>query len=174
MPFLNILTVWVRESRAFSLLKYNLRSSMNSRWFIVPPVGNSYPGLAVLRMCVRGMRGATKSNGDSASPWKIPLVIGTSPSVSEPQVSSTLQDFVVFPKKFTTFFVMPITFKLSITQDLGPSHKLSDNRSIPLLSSSFFVSLPAEASYLCINGPQYPLTFFCILSALLVVSHHSQ
>ena len=48
------------------------------------PVRNSYPGLAVLRMCVRGIRAITNSNGDSASPWEIPLFIGTSLGVSEP------------------------------------------------------------------------------------------
>ena len=48
----------------------------------------------------------------------------------------------------------------------GQCHNPSDNQSILLLSSSFFVSLPGEASYLCITGPQYPFTSFCIRPAL--------
>ena len=55
-------------------------------------------------MCVRGMRAITNSNGDSAFPWKIPFFIGTSPSVSTLDISSTLLDFIAFSKKFTTFF----------------------------------------------------------------------
>ena len=48
---------------------------MNSRWFIFSPVWNSHPRLAVIGMCVRGMRAITNSNSDSASLWKMPLFI---------------------------------------------------------------------------------------------------
>ena len=80
---------------------------------------------------------------------------------------------MVFLKKFTIIFVMPIIFKLSINQHPGTFNKLPDNRSIPLLNSSSFVLLPEETSYLCITGSKYPLTFFCILSVLLVISLRS-
>ena len=110
--------------------------------------------------------------GESTSSWKILLFIGTSPSVSNTQVSSTLQDLIIFPNKFTTFYAMLTMFRLSITQELE-SHTFSYNRSTPLLSSSSFVLLPEEASYLCITGPQCPFTSFCILSDFLVISPHS-
>ena len=106
--------------------------------------------------------------GESASPWKILLFI----SVSNTQVSSTLQDLILFPNKFTTSYAMLTMFRLSITQELE-SHKFSYNRSTPLLSSSSFVLLPEEASYLCMTGPQCPFTFFCILSDFLIISPHS-
>ena len=74
-----------------------------------------------------------------------------------------------FPKNSPHFLLSPSYLSSLSPRSLGPCHKLSSNRCIPLQSSSFFVSLPAEASYRCITGPQYPLTFFCILSALLVI-----
>ena len=67
-------------------------------------------------------------------------------------------------------FVAEVTFKLSTTQEGTPCHKFSDNQSIPSLSFSPFVLLPEEASYLCITGPQYPLTSLCVLSALPAIS----
>ena len=160
---LNVLTVWLWESRALSLLEYNVGSSMNSRWFVVSPVRNSYPGLAILSMYVRGMR-AIINNGDGASPWKIPLFIGTSPSVSAPQVSSTLQNFSVFPKQFTTFFACPSYLRSLLPRSEWPCHEFSGNWSIPSLGSSSLVLHPEEASYLCITF------YFCILSALPVIS----
>lgn len=89
--------------------KYNLKSSMNSKWFI-SPVWNSYPGLAVPGMCVGGMKAITNSNSDSTSPWKISFSIGTSLSDSVRQVSSTLQDVFIFPKNCNIFLLCPSYF----------------------------------------------------------------
>ena len=143
---------------------------MNSRWFIVSPVQNSWSGLAVLSMCVRGMRAITNSNGDDASPWKIPTFIGTASSVSAPHVSSILQDFIVFPKNLTMFLLFPLCLSFLSPWSEGSCHKFSDSWSIPVLSSSSFVLLPEEASYLCLTYPQHPLNFSCILSVFPVIS----
>ena len=48
----------------------------------------------------------------------------------------------------------------------GQCYKPFDNQSIPLLTSSFFVLLPREASYLCITGSWYHFTSFTIHPAL--------
>ena len=170
MSSLNILTVWMRESRALSFLEYNLKSSMSSRWFSVSPVRNSFS--CSQYVCQRYGDG-TNSNGGSASPWKIPLFIGTSPSLSAPQVSFTHQNFIVFSRRFTTFFAILVIFKLSITQEWGQGLKLSVNQCIPLLSSSSFILFPEEAPYLFITVSQYPSTSFSILSSLAIVSFYS-
>ena len=73
------------------------------------------------------------------------------------------------PKK-SLFLLCPSYLSSLSSRSGAPCHKTSDNRSIPSLSSSSFVLLPEEASYLCITGPQYPLTYFCIFSALPVIS----
>ena len=75
-----------------------------------------------------------------------------------------------FPKKSPHYLLCPSYLSCLSPRSGGPCHKLSINQSIPLLSSSSFISLLAEAYYPCITGPQYPLTSFCILSALLVIS----
>ena len=124
---------------------------MNSRWFVVSPVQNSWSGLAVLSMCVRGMRSITNSNGDGAFLSKIPTFIGTAPNVSAPHVSSTLQNFIVFPKNFTIFLLFPLCLSFLSPWSEGPCHKFSDSWSMPVLSSSSFVLLPEEASYLCLT-----------------------
>ena len=54
-----------------------------------------------------------------------------------------------------------------------PWHNFSDNRSIPLLSSSSFLLLSEEAFYLSITGSQYLLISFCIFSVFLVISFRS-
>ena len=140
---------------------------MNSRWFIVSPVRNSYLGLAVLSTCVRGKRAITNSNGDSASPWKIPLYIGTSRVFQHYRLAPPSRTSSFFPKQSSHILLCP-RYSLS-PRSGGPCHNLSDNRSIPSLSSSSVILLPEEASHLCITGPQYPFTS-CILSALLVIS----
>ena len=164
--------VCIRESMTLLFLEYNLWLFMSSSWFIVSPVRNSYPGLAVLSMCVRGMSAITNSNHDSASSWKTPLCIGTSQSVSAPQVSSTLQDIIIFPKKFTQFLLYPPYLSSLSPRNWEACHKLSDNQYVPSLSSSF-VLLPEGASYLCVTGSQHPLNSFCILSGLAVISLYS-
>ena len=152
MSLLNILTVWIRESSAFALSEYNLRSTMNTRWFIVSPDRNSYPGLVVLIMCVRGMRAITSNNGDSTSPRKILLFLGISLSVPS---SRTLP---FFPKLLPQFLLCPSYLSSLSPRSGGPCHKLCNNPSVPSLSSSF-VSLPAEASYLCITDSPVPFHF---------------
>ena len=44
------------------------------------------------------------SQGDSASPWKIPLWIFVSARLFPPAVNSTLQFFMVFSMKFIVIF----------------------------------------------------------------------
>ena len=148
MSLVNILTVWIRKSRALLLLQYNLRPSMNIAWFIVFPVWNSYPGVAVLSMCVGGMRAVTNSNDDITSPWKIPLFVGTSTGVQYHELPPPSRTSSIFQKK--------------------SQHFLLDNWPIPSLSFSYFVLFPQEASYLCINGPQYPLTLWLPSASILL------
>ena len=50
----------------------------------------------------------TNKIGDKPSPWKIPLFIFTSPSVSPPDVNSTFQFFIDFS---ITFFILSATSK---------------------------------------------------------------
>ena len=78
-----------------------------------------------------------------------------------------------FPKPLPHFLLYPSYLSSLSPRSRGPCHKLSYNQSIPSLSSSSFILRPEEASYLGITGTQYPLTSFCILSALLVISLRS-
>ena len=161
------MTASITESRALSLLEYNLRSPMNSRWSISLQ-------LAILSMFARGVRAITSGNGNSASHWKIHLLIGTSPSVSVPQISSTLQDFIAFFQKYLLHVLLCPSYLSSLScRSGGTSHKLSDNQSLPPLSSSDFNLLTEEASDLCLTGSQYPLTSFSFLSVLPIISLRS-
>ena len=78
------------------------------------------------------------------------------------------------PKLSPHFLICPSYLSFLSLRKERQCHKFSNNQSIPSLSSSSFVLLSEGASYLCITGPQYPLTSFCILSTLLVKSLCSQ
>ena len=171
---LNILIVWIREFRVLSLLGNNLRSSMNSRWFIASPFRNSYQVSAALSMCVRSVREIINSKGDTASPCKSLLFISLLLQISQHhklvESSSTLS---FFPKHLPHFLLCPSYLSSVSPRSVASCHKLSNNRSlsIPSLSSSSFVLCSEGAFYVCITGPQSLLTFFWIRSALLIISH---
>ena len=102
---LNILAVWISESRVLSLLEYNFRSSMNSSWFIVFPVQNSCHWFAVLSTVTM-----------IANPFQKIFFLYLLPQVSQhhklapPSRTSS-------HKKLTIFFAMPIIFKLSLIHE---------------------------------------------------------
>ena len=77
------------------------------------------------------------------------------------------------PPPSRTLSYLPLYLSSLSPRGGKPWHNLSDNRSIPLLSSSSFLLLPEEAFYLCITGSQYPLISFCIFSVFLVISFRS-
>ena len=109
------------------------------------------------------------SNGNSAIPWKIPLFIGNSLSLSKPRISSTLHEFIVFPKNiYHTFLLCPSYLISLLPRNDGPCHKLSDNWSITSLSSSLFIWPCEKACYLSKRGAWHHLTSFFILSTLLL------
>ena len=76
ISWLWILTVCIRVSIDFSFLANGLMSSMYITWFIFTcDLVSLYPDVHFLGMGLSGIIAIINSNGDSASPWNIPLWI---------------------------------------------------------------------------------------------------
>ena len=101
ISWLYILTVCIRVSNS-SLLENILMLSMYIRWLIFCDLWNLYPPVHVLCKYESGMVTTTNRNGDSASPWNIPLWIFTSAKLFPSAVNSTLKFFMVFSTNFMT------------------------------------------------------------------------
>ena len=103
MSRLYILTTCMRVSSSLSFLANNLMSSMYIRWLISSCDQLSlYPAVHFLSMWFSGIMAIMNSKGDSASPWKMPLLIFVSAMLLPPAVRSTLQVFMVFSMKLMT------------------------------------------------------------------------
>ena len=103
MSWLYILTACMRVSRYFSCFANSLMPSMYIRWLRFSCYLLSlYPTVHFLSMWLCGIMAIINSNGDSASPWNIPLWIFASAKLLPPAVKSTLPIFMAFSIKFMT------------------------------------------------------------------------
>ena len=118
MSSLHSLTVCSRDSISLSLLLYNFKWSMKSRWLRRLRC-KLYPALCCLRRLVIGIIAVTKSMGDSESPWNTPLLMSTSHSVPPPTVSIVFQCSIRFSMKVRRFVSTPTSLKLSWVQECG-------------------------------------------------------
>ena len=101
--WLYILTACIRVFSSFSFFANSLMSSMYIRSLIFScDLLSLYPAVHFLCIWLSGIMAIRNSNGDSASPWKIPLWIFASAKRLPPTVNSTLQVFMVFSIKFMT------------------------------------------------------------------------
>ena len=78
-----------------------------------------YPSVHFLCMRFNGIIAITNSNGDSASPWNMPLWIFTSVKLFPPAVISTLQFSMVFSINFMTSPDILYILKQSVFQLCG-------------------------------------------------------
>ena len=91
ISWLFILRVCIRVSNSLSFLADTLMSSIYIKWIIFScDLLNLYPAVHFLRIWLSGMMAITKSNGESASPWNMPLWIFTSAKLCPPAVNSSL------------------------------------------------------------------------------------
>ena len=97
ISLLYILTVCIRVFCATLFLVNSLMSSMYIKWLIFScDLLSLYPAMHFLRMWLSGIIAITYSDGDSASPWNIPLWIFTTAKLFPPAVNLTLQIYMVF------------------------------------------------------------------------------
>ena len=81
----------------FNFFANSLMPSMEiGVWFFSCYLWSSYQPVHFLSMWLSGINTITKSNGDSASPWKMPLWIFIFAKLFPPVVSSALQFFINF------------------------------------------------------------------------------
>ena len=98
------LTVCIRVSNSSLFLAKSLMSSMYIKWLIFSyDLLSVYPAVHFLTMCLSGIMPITNSNGDSASPWNIPLCIFPYVKLFPPAVNSTSQVCMVFSINCTTW-----------------------------------------------------------------------
>ena len=103
MSWLYILTACMRVSSSFSFFANNLILSMYIRWLIFScDLLSLYPAVHFLSMWFSGIMAIMNSKGYSAYPWKISLWIFVSAMLLPPDVSSTLQVFMVCSMNFMT------------------------------------------------------------------------
>ena len=115
-----------------------------------------YPTVHFLSTWLSSTNAITNSNGDSVSPWKIPLRIFTSVKFFPLTFSLTLPFWMVFSINFT----ISCTFWYSLLSIfVGPYHMPSFSLSTPLLGFSVSFCFP----YGCVD--QYIL-LFCIFDPL--------
>ena len=120
MSWLYILTVCIKLSNSFSFLVNSLMSSMYIRWIIFSGnFVNCYRIVHFLSMWLSGIIAITNSNGDSASPWKIPLWIFTTAKLFSPVVNYTLQISIVISINLMTLPDILYILRQSITQFSG-------------------------------------------------------
>ena len=97
ISWLYILTAWIKVSSSFSFLANCLMLSMYIKWLIFfCDLVSLYTPVHFLGMWLSGIIVITNSNGDSESPWKIPLGIFTSVKLFPLAVSSNLEFTLVF------------------------------------------------------------------------------
>ena len=95
--WLYIHKVYIRFFISFSFLANSLMTSMYIKWLIFScDLQSLYPAVHFLRLLLIGIIAIKNSNGDSASPWNMPLRIFTTVKLFPPAVNSTLQISMVF------------------------------------------------------------------------------
>ena len=98
-----IITACIWVSSSFSFFENILMSSMYIRWLIFScDLLSLYPAVHFLSMWLSGIIATINCNGDSASPWNIPVWIFASAKLLVLAVNSTFQVFMVFSMKFIT------------------------------------------------------------------------
>ena len=103
MSWLYILIACIRVSNSFSFFANSLMSSMYIRlWIFSCDFVGLYPAVHFLSMWLSGIIAITNSNGNSASPWNIPLWIFASAKLFLSAVNSTFWIFLVYSIKFMT------------------------------------------------------------------------
>ena len=104
ISWLNYHTVCIRVSNSFSFLVKSLISSMYVKWLnYACDLLCLYLAVHFQRMWLNGIMAITNSNGDSASPWNMPLWVFTSAQLFPPTVNSTLQICMIFSINCTTW-----------------------------------------------------------------------
>ena len=105
---LYLLIAFIKVSNSVSFLANSLIPSIYIRWLIFScDLWSLYPPVRFLSMCFSDIVAITKSNGDSATPWKVSLGIFTSAKLFPLAVSSTLQFSMVFSINFMTSLDTP-------------------------------------------------------------------
>ena len=116
-------------------------------------------------MWVSGIIALTKSKGDSESPWKIPLMILTSPSTSCAQVNSAI---VSSNNLLISSFTPDPSNTLRATN--GVTCRMpSGNRSTPLPNFSFSFALLSTPSYLYTASHTCPLMIIIMMIILILI-----
>ena len=116
-----ILTACIRFPSSFFFAN-SLTSYMYIRWLIFScDLLSLYTAEHFLSMWSSGIMAIMNSNGESASPWKIPLCIFVSAKILPPAVNPTRQIFMVFSIKFMTscdilYISSPFIIQLSETK----------------------------------------------------------
>ena len=140
---LKIRTVWKSESKPFSFLAYNFKSSMKRRWFIFSLwLENWYALFELRKITLNGIRQSTNNKIDSESPWNIPCFMSTPPRDWLLHVKSPLHAFILSDKKCLICSVTPTVSRHSTIQSVEPFHVLSYNQSMWLLGFSFSLAPP--------------------------------
>ena len=91
-----ILMVWISESNSHLLFAYSFKLSRNKRWLNFWFRLVTYRRSVSFKIINRGIRTTTKNKGEKESPWKIPLLISTSSSISLHTISSVLHVYLLF------------------------------------------------------------------------------
>ena len=152
-----ILTVFTELSIWSSFFANSFRSSINSKWLIfLPPFSNSWDIFVCLNTNVNGIITNTNRSGGRLSPWNIPRLILTFPSLWLLAVSSTFHCFIDALTKDITLTATPNTFAHFCIQLCGTMRyrRLCDSLSMQL-------PMMLNASY------NLPLTFCQLLVDLL-------
>ena len=133
MSWLYILTASIRVSSSFSFFANSLTSSMYIRWLIFYcNLLSLYPAVHFLSMWLSGIMAIMNCNGDSVSPWNIPLWIFASTKLLPLAVNSTFLVFMVFSIKFmTSSDILYILLSFA-----GPCHMPFGSQSRPWLDFS--------------------------------------
>ena len=82
--------VWINKSNFLSLFAYSFKSSINKRWLNSWFQLVTYPRSVLFKIIDKGIRRTTNSKGEKQSPWKVPLLISTSPRLSLHAISSVI------------------------------------------------------------------------------------
>ena len=94
--------------------------NMNIKWLILlPPFLSWYMTSILSRILVIVIIATMKSNGDTESPWKIPLLILTSASLVPELVSIVFQLGIVFLRNLMVFSSAPYISRHSVSHKCG-------------------------------------------------------
>ena len=103
ISWLYIFTVCIRVSNPFSFLAKSLMSIDIKLLIFSCNLLSLYTSMHFLKMWLSAIMAITNSNGDSASPWNMPLWIFASANLFPPAVNSPLLVYMVFSINYTTW-----------------------------------------------------------------------